>query len=686
MNGYSFLIQPLGLLGLLGIPIIILIYLLKSKYVSKPVSSTFIWKRSLKYVKRKLPLSFIFSLLLILQLLTVILSSFAISRPQIPPIAAKDTIIILDSSASMMNKNQEGKTRYELAIEQIEKEANLAGDINKVTVISAGSEVKYEVMRSADRMQILGAMAEATCQLGSINLDGALEFANNVQNINPNAKIYLYTDKPYLEADGVEIKDFSGENDVNVAITNLTDSYMGGKYSFNATIGVFAPEPTDPNEVLSYDVYLKLTIDGQLVSTAPVTLTSGKNVVTLTHKETLVANNGVFYQMSPLSEYASAKVEIEKITVAGESENVIVDGIAEDNYRNIFSTETERVKILVVSKNVVMTKDQDGNEEADTAQTTFLVALLRNIGYSLSNKTDIKNEISKVNNGGAIEGYDLYIFDGLMPETLPDDGAVWFINPPDNPVGTAIQVDMNKKESIAGVSILNMIPAVDTGSDAYKILTKSIGSRNIAIKQFHPLSVDPTKLTPTSSYEEIYTCDNSSIILAGREANVRIVCWGFAVSDSNLPMLIDFPLLVNNMLTYSLPSSVADRSFEVGQTVKFNAPVGATEIKFQFHHDDGTINDLDVMEAMDTEFVLEKLGNYAVHVTYTNGYEQTIMMPTSVPAEESDITTVGDTVVAMDVTTIIEVIEEPMEIWPYIVMALLAVLIIEWGVYYRDEF
>ncbi|MBQ8739480.1 MAG: VWA domain-containing protein [Clostridia bacterium] len=685
MNGYSFLIQPLGLLGLLGIPIIILIYLLKSKYVSKPVSSTFIWKRSLKYVKRKLPLSFIFSLLLILQLLTVILASFAISRPQIPPIAAKDTIIILDSSASMMNKNQDGKTRYELAIEQIEKEAGSAGDINKITVISAGSEVKYEVMRSTDRMQILGAMSEASCQLGSIDLDSALEFANNVQNINPNAKIYLYTDKPYLEADGVEIKDFSGENDVNVAITNLTDSYMGGRYSFNATISVFAPEPEDPNEVLSYDVYLKLTIDGQLVSTAPVTLNAGKNIVTLTHKETLVANNGVFYQMSPLSEYTSAKVEIEKVTVAGEKESIIVDGLAEDNSRNIFSTTTERVKILVVSKNVKMTKDENGNEEADPAQTTFLVALLRNIGYTLSNKTDIKNEISKVNDGGAIEGYDLYIFDGLMPETLPTDGAVWFINPPDNPVGTAIQLDMNKKESVTG-SPLNMIPAVDTGSDAYKILTKSIGTRNIAIKEFHPLSVDPTMLTSSSSYEEVFTCDNSSIILAGREANVRIVCWGFAISDSNIAMLIDFPLLINNMLTYSLPSSVADRSFEVGQTVKFNAPVGATEIKLQFHHDDGTVNDLDVMEAMDTEFVLERLGNYGVLITYENGHEQTIMMPTSIPAEESDITTVGDTVVAMDVTTIIEVIEEPMEIWPYIVMALLAVLIIEWGVYYRDEF
>ena len=95
-------LQPLGLLGLLAIPIIILIYIVKSKYVQKPVSSTFIWKRSLRYVKRKIPLNFIVSLLLILQILTVTVASLAISRPTIVPFSSNETIIIIDSSASML--------------------------------------------------------------------------------------------------------------------------------------------------------------------------------------------------------------------------------------------------------------------------------------------------------------------------------------------------------------------------------------------------------------------------------------------------------------------------------------------------------------------------------------------------------------------------------------------------------
>ena len=50
----SFL-NPAGLWGLLGIPVLILIYLIKPKFQEKLVTSTFIWKLSKKYQKKKLP-------------------------------------------------------------------------------------------------------------------------------------------------------------------------------------------------------------------------------------------------------------------------------------------------------------------------------------------------------------------------------------------------------------------------------------------------------------------------------------------------------------------------------------------------------------------------------------------------------------------------------------------------------
>ena len=142
-----------------------------------------------------------------------------------------------------------------------------------------------------------------------------------------------------------------------------------------------------------------------------------------------------------------------------------------------------------------------------------------------------------------------------------------------------------------------MIPAVSSDTDAYKTLTKNIGKRNIAVGEYRALYT-----TDSKKYEEIFTCNNQAVVMAGKENNIRVVCVSLDIHMTNLPMLIDFPLIINNMLTYSLPDVVEQRAFDVGQTVKFSAPVGATEVELRYHEENGDISVLDVMEANDTEF------------------------------------------------------------------------------------
>ena len=64
----SFL-YPLGLLGLIGIPILIIIYILKNKYTEQTISSTYLWRLSEKFLKKKKPISKISGIIsLILQI------------------------------------------------------------------------------------------------------------------------------------------------------------------------------------------------------------------------------------------------------------------------------------------------------------------------------------------------------------------------------------------------------------------------------------------------------------------------------------------------------------------------------------------------------------------------------------------------------------------------------------------
>ena len=77
----SFL-YPLGLLGLIGVPIVILIYILKNKYNEQTVPSTYLWTLSERFFKKRNPLSGLAGIIsLILQILTIIFVSLAIARP-----------------------------------------------------------------------------------------------------------------------------------------------------------------------------------------------------------------------------------------------------------------------------------------------------------------------------------------------------------------------------------------------------------------------------------------------------------------------------------------------------------------------------------------------------------------------------------------------------------------------------
>ena len=60
------LLVPIGLLGLIGLLILLIIYILKPNYQQKFVSSTYIWKLSLKYRKKKIPINKLRNVLILL--------------------------------------------------------------------------------------------------------------------------------------------------------------------------------------------------------------------------------------------------------------------------------------------------------------------------------------------------------------------------------------------------------------------------------------------------------------------------------------------------------------------------------------------------------------------------------------------------------------------------------------------
>ena len=147
--------------------------------------------------------------------------------------------------------------------------------------------------------------------------------------------------------------------------------------------------------------------------------------------------------------------------------------------------------------------------------------------------------------------------------------------------------------------------------------------------------------------------------------------WPFRVTE--------YIVLINNLVTYSLPDVLPSRDFEIGDTVQFNAPAGAEKLTFKY---EGIV--LDETEDLDMKFMLDKVGVYEVEVTYADETKVSYMMPTHIPNDESNIVIVGENVVAAEIPDDIQVEAEPIEIFPYLIALLILLLVTEWGVYHRD--
>lgn len=245
------LLLPLGLIALISIVALILIYIIKPNYMQKVISSTYVWKLSLKYKKRRIPVNKINNIIIfICQLLILSICATLIAKPVIPFERAVETdekIIIIDAGASMMLASG-SETRFDRAIDKVKQDAeDILSDGGLLTVIVA-TDKAYNLTQRAKE----GALAEVTesldklkaddnaCTFGSADLDGAVELAENVLAENSEAEVVLYTATEYLNKNGIEVIDVSKYGEWNVAVLDCQAKFDDNNhYNIAVEVGCF---------------------------------------------------------------------------------------------------------------------------------------------------------------------------------------------------------------------------------------------------------------------------------------------------------------------------------------------------------------------------------------------------------------------------------------------------------------
>ena len=434
-------LYPLGLLGLIGVPLLILIYILRSKYNEQTIASTYLWTLSEKFFKRRNPLSGLTGIIsLILQILMVTILSLAISRPIfVVPESASEYCFVLDASGSMNTKNGL-KTCFERGKDYIENTIDHARLGSSYTLIYLSEDCSVIYERLTDKKLALNMLDELTCTDGSAEVKAALELAQGYFNENNSMLTYFITDKEYNTHSNVENVNVGSQNVTNYAISDVYGSLSDSTLHANGTVVSYT---SDAN------LKVELYVNGSTKPETNMTVSVKKGEPTPVELS------------CKASSYDSFKLVITN-----------KDDMPEDNE--------------IVSYNL---KSEDSYSILIVSETPFFLEA------SFDALTDSVVDTMLPTEYAGQSGYGLYVFHSFTPDVLPD-AAVWLINSSKSVADSGF--------GIRGIFELDapseIVKTSSTSSKARELLSGVTG-RDIYISEYVKYSGMYTQFTTLFSYD-----------------------------------------------------------------------------------------------------------------------------------------------------------------------------------------
>jgi hypothetical protein len=190
------LITPLALLGLLFIPVVLAMYLLKLRRDESVVPSTLLWQRLVADVEANAPWQRLRrSLLLLLQLLLVLILVLLAARPFLerPAGLARDLVVVVDASASMGATDVE-PTRLEAAKRAAIDALRDLPSGGRVSVIAADRTARVVANETDDLGRVRQAIAGIEVSASSGDLGDALRLADALAARAGDAEVLVVTD------------------------------------------------------------------------------------------------------------------------------------------------------------------------------------------------------------------------------------------------------------------------------------------------------------------------------------------------------------------------------------------------------------------------------------------------------------------------------------------------------------
>ena len=467
-------LNPWGFLALVGIPIIIVMYLLKQKYQEKQISSLFLWKKAIAVTQAHEPWQkWKKNLLFFLQILGVILIATALASPYgIWNKEITNYVLVLDASMSMQAKD-ESPTRFEYAKEQMNELIQSVPPQTKVTLICLGENPYIAVNASNQKQEVKRALQSQKAGNGGADWKKALPMIEMAQK-EIQGQVILYTDHPY-DMETLDAKQvFVGKGGDNCAITTLSHMIEDDGIYVLCRVKNFGKTEQKKTVTLFCDDVVQDVMD---ITVKP-------------NEEQDIIFSGIDSQGKRLR----AELSPEDVLQA--------DDIAFDTLNH-----KEKRKVLLVT---------EGNVFLEKVLLLF---------------SDIELYKTSTQHMDSLEGYSLYIFDGVFPKKLPEDGYFFFMDLP--------------KEN----TLMELKDEMDTVQKATAKSQEEFSFLNgieFDLSQARPILMPKWGTT-------LFESQGNALAIAGQNEGKKIMAFSFDLNKSDFPLKKEFPIFMYHVMDWFFP-------------------------------------------------------------------------------------------------------------------------------------
>lgn len=608
----------------LAVPIIIF-YMLRLRREELSVSSSLLWRRALQDRTANAPWQRLRrNLLLLLQLLLLLFLVLSLARPFFltQAVAAGNLVVVLDASASMQATDEErGESRFERARREAARLVDgLQGD-ERLSLVWAGPIPSMVASASGNKGALHSSLRSLQASNGRADMPSALTLAAASARQLGDATVVLISDGSLAPVAG-QAPDALPQMPAKARYVNV------GRAGANVAITSLSVLDAPGGPQLFAGLFNSGTepVSALLSIKADGQLRDSRNLQIGGGEDATVTLEGL-----PLD---TRLVEAE-LSAQGED----ADLLAADNRAWTLRPRAPSSNVLLVS---------EGNSFLEKS-----LNLMPNVKLFKTTPAEFAPS----------EGFGLTVLDGAMPSP-PPSGNLLIFAPPNSPL-----------LPVSGTLQYPQVGPVAVNDPLLRFVDLS----NLHIGTASRFAAPPWARVLAR------TTDGDPLIVAGEPDGRRVVALAFDLHQSDLPLQVAFPILVANLVNWLQPTTSVDAppALGAGDPISIRPDTSAEEIVIIGPGDRRTtLQPSPQMSFADTAL----LGVYTVEQRADGKAlgEPEQFAVNLFSREESSIAPRPDLAfTGAEASPAASSTERPLEIWPWVLLASLLLLSLEWWLYNR---